>query len=589
MTFLPLVQRELRVASRERNTYRMRVLAAFLPVLFSAFSLWFVTILGERPIPPRELFLFLVWIEYLFLLIAGFCLTADSISEEKRDATLGLLFLTDLKGVDVVVGKLAGAGVRGLYAALATLPVLALPLLMGGTNGPEFARTSLVLLLTLLLSMCVGIFCSSVMKKAWAALGMSFGIMVGLALAVPMFGEFIRVFYRNPQVAAYIDVFSPSIALIRSFSAGWMLRGHPFEWSVGLLAGMSLCCVVVSSIVTPRVWKDRPPRRFLGWLMEWRRNLVYGSRQFRTEFRRRLLGLNPIFWLTRRERVTSGGFLLLVVGCALLVSFISRKSSQHPNQEARLIIPFVAWIFCAGAIHALLSLRLAVVAADRFGDDRRSGALELLLSTTISVREIIRGHWQGLRRQFTGPALAAWFIHLQPIAWLIMLTPMMSRTRPNRDLSVMIYEMFAHVFGGERISYDWEPHFMLLVMVGAVPAIFVSWIAVASVSMWMSLRVKRAITAPILSVALVHIPPWIVFALFAAFLEYFRLWPFRNDFSHALFCYVVVALLLFANQLFWIRLSRRRMVRDFRTAATDRYQLAGKKRWWPGTVRRSGK
>src|SRR5687768_4645112 len=138
MTLLPVVERELRVAARERGTYRVRFLAAFLTILFSAFSLWFVRVaFNERPIPPRDLFLFLSWICYIFVAIAGFTLTCDTISQEKRDSTLGLLFLTDLRGYDIVLGKLTVAAARGLYALGATFPVLALPLMMGGTNLAE--------------------------------------------------------------------------------------------------------------------------------------------------------------------------------------------------------------------------------------------------------------------------------------------------------------------------------------------------------------------------------------------------------------------------------------------------------------------
>src|SRR6185436_11451100 len=147
MTLLPVVHRELRVASRELNTYRVRFLAALIPVLFCIFSLLIITFLREPPIPGRNLFYILTWIAFIFVTVTGFCLTADSIAEEKRDATLGLLFLTDLKGYDVVLGKICGAGIRGLYALLATFPVLALPLMMGGSGAGEFARTVLVLFL----------------------------------------------------------------------------------------------------------------------------------------------------------------------------------------------------------------------------------------------------------------------------------------------------------------------------------------------------------------------------------------------------------------------------------------------------------
>ena len=46
---------------------------------------------------------------------AGLLGTADCVSSEKRDGTLGLLFLTDLKGYDVICGKLAANSVSVLY------------------------------------------------------------------------------------------------------------------------------------------------------------------------------------------------------------------------------------------------------------------------------------------------------------------------------------------------------------------------------------------------------------------------------------------------------------------------------------------
>ena len=58
-------------------------------------------------------------------------------SEEKREGTLGLLFLTDLKGYDVVAGKLVANSLNGFYALMAILPVVALALLMGGLTGMQ--------------------------------------------------------------------------------------------------------------------------------------------------------------------------------------------------------------------------------------------------------------------------------------------------------------------------------------------------------------------------------------------------------------------------------------------------------------------
>ena len=74
----------------------------------------------------RTAFVALSWLG-LFYCIGLSRNTMDCISEEKREGTLGLLFLTDLKGYDVALGKLCANSVRSFYALLATVPVVVTP------------------------------------------------------------------------------------------------------------------------------------------------------------------------------------------------------------------------------------------------------------------------------------------------------------------------------------------------------------------------------------------------------------------------------------------------------------------------------
>jgi ABC-type transport system involved in multi-copper enzyme maturation permease subunit len=104
----------------------------------------------------------------LYCLFSGVWSTADCLSEEKREGTLGLLFLTDLKGYDVVFGKLVATSLNGFYALLAVVPILALPLLLGGITGGEFARMALVVVNTLFFSLALGICVSAVCRSTWA-------------------------------------------------------------------------------------------------------------------------------------------------------------------------------------------------------------------------------------------------------------------------------------------------------------------------------------------------------------------------------------------------------------------------------------
>src|SRR5438093_3269692 len=108
----------------------------------------------------RGLFAALTWLCLAAALSAGPFFTSDCLSEEKREGTLGLLFLTDLRGYDVVLGKLTATSLRSFYALLAVFPILAVTFMMGGVTGTEFWRTFLALVSALCVSLAAGMFIS---------------------------------------------------------------------------------------------------------------------------------------------------------------------------------------------------------------------------------------------------------------------------------------------------------------------------------------------------------------------------------------------------------------------------------------------
>ena len=116
VTFLPIVERELRVASRQRSTFWTRLIAAVVALIiavgFLVISYWQSFIFGPT-ILGKALFGVLTWLSLGVALSAGLFFTADCLSEEKREGTLGFLFLTDLRGYDVVLGKLLATSLRG--------------------------------------------------------------------------------------------------------------------------------------------------------------------------------------------------------------------------------------------------------------------------------------------------------------------------------------------------------------------------------------------------------------------------------------------------------------------------------------------
>ena len=93
-------------------------------------------------------------------------LTADCISRERREGTLGLLFLTPLKGTDVVVAKGLAHGLRAMTLGLAVLPVLTIPFLLGGVSWAEAVMSVMLNANAMCWALAAGLLASA-WSKAW--------------------------------------------------------------------------------------------------------------------------------------------------------------------------------------------------------------------------------------------------------------------------------------------------------------------------------------------------------------------------------------------------------------------------------------
>lgn len=171
MTFLPLVERELRIATRKVSTYRIRTLAAGIVTLVAIVMMLFGVVSSLHSQVGKAMFHTLACMTMLLCFLEGTWKTADCLSEERREGTLGLLFLTDLRGYDVVFGKFAAASLNSFYCLFALLPILALALLLGGVVLAEFWRMALALANILFFSLSVGIWVSAYSRSERRAMG----------------------------------------------------------------------------------------------------------------------------------------------------------------------------------------------------------------------------------------------------------------------------------------------------------------------------------------------------------------------------------------------------------------------------------
>src|SRR5437016_9698901 len=224
MTFLPVVDRELRVAARRRATHWTRLLFAVVCAGIVGLVLMFAwAARGGTSGIGNGLFLFLTLLALGFSAFTGVFLTADCLSEEKREGTIGLLFLTDLKGYDVVLGKLLATSVPAIYGVLAVFPVMAITLTMGGVTAGEFWRMTLVFMNTLCFSLSVGMLVSSVSQQENRAMTGAAGMISLVSSGLPL-AEFV-LNHSGVPVRFAVGLPSPLTAWHVAFEASDRLWG----------------------------------------------------------------------------------------------------------------------------------------------------------------------------------------------------------------------------------------------------------------------------------------------------------------------------------------------------------------------------
>ena len=367
MTFLPIVERELRVQARQKRTYRLRLGAAGVAIAMVSFMLLVNEVFSTPGSLGHGLFTVLAWLAFLYCLLSGVGNTADCLSEEKREGTLGLLFLTDLKGYDVVLGKLLATSLNNFYGLIAIFPPLAITLCLGGVTAGEFWRLVLLLTNTLFFSLAIGMFVSALSRdeqRAWAG---ALSCLVVLA-AGPVLG--------------FRSVFDTRYGLSPAF----------FWQGIAALQAGSWLLLALASAILPRAWqtaatdKTSPPARFF--------RSSSGERR-----QRQAKESDPIFWLARHQAGSTKLYLWIVVAVASGAGVLTILMA--PGSAA-----VVGSIFgCAVGLHLLLAVWLAFQASYAFASARSSGTLEVLLSTPLTTTQIIEGYLRGLKLVFTGPVV----------------------------------------------------------------------------------------------------------------------------------------------------------------------------------------
>ena len=494
----PLVERELRGGARRPLFFWLRGLLALAAGL-QGYELLVRFVLAPPPSPgmpwtgPSGTFINgatllhqMSWLLFLATLLMSL-VSADTITRERRDGTLGLLLLTDMTPRQIVWGKMLSCGLTSFLVLLGALPALMFPVLAGGVTGSEAALISLGLLNTLFVVLAAGLWMSTVFRERRYAVPATLGLVAALAFGPEVLGgsyfgsnavPLSRLFGLAGWMTASRMVFPSKLLFVVWFivmnAAGWF-----FLWRAGATLAAGWQDQTYKQVREPEpteAWPNEAPElpRSETAAPTPEAGAVLSRASWLTD--PRPWDADPIRW--RVEQLGSvEGLLWLAVALNFLAQFGTLGSILNFGAGPADTWGLVSFV---GMTVILFSGGLIAWAGARFfQDSRQQQDLELLLTTPLGSRHILGGQWRVLRRALTWPLGVV----------LVVALP--------AGISVL----YNYVNGYHREFWTLLQPFLIGVNI-ALEAMALCW-----VGMRFGLRGRNAITAVAGTLGLVHLLP----------------------------------------------------------------------------------
>jgi hypothetical protein len=371
----PLVGRELLAYARQPWTYWLRSLATLGAVLV----LIVMAATGHNRTGSTDgLPLFQGSVAVLFVIASlnGLRSASNCVGAERRQGTLTLLFLANLKLNTILVSKLVANSMRSAFALLGTLPVLGLCVLLGGVSGLVFVQGALAILATAWLSMMIGLDQSCRNQSEHEAF--SHGVR--------------QLLFWN-----VVPIISPLWLLFSAFGRRPTTFFYYWATLVALVA-VGFFFLLRAKATLARNWREAPVEEGENEAMERLKAASTLPRLGHLKRPPRLCGNTPpALWLISRygdaRQVSSPTitvcFLVLIILMLLPAFFLGQFDSFA-----------YVYLVVMGACRLVQLLAMAKIAPQSFGDVARHGALEILQTTPVTLKDLVRAAERFLLTQF---------------------------------------------------------------------------------------------------------------------------------------------------------------------------------------------
>lgn len=260
MLLLSIIAREFKQAARRKRMHWLRI------ALGCGIGTWFALVALRGTFFGAETLGRAVYDAVLFPLAYGVMLLAPAlaapvIAVERRNDTLGLLFLTQLKPFQIVVAKYTAVLLEVFGVVLLTVPLLCLPVLFGGLDSAEVISDALIVLALVIGCTALGTltssFLSSVTKAFVCAIAALF-VCDALLVLVSEFSTFTVTMPRGVRLTtlarSYSAIYEPGHGI---FNASALLLGPNVSLISAALGDVMIACVLAFGLLLVAGWQTR--------------------------------------------------------------------------------------------------------------------------------------------------------------------------------------------------------------------------------------------------------------------------------------------------------------------------------------------
>ena len=332
-----------------------------------------------------------IYVDLVFILLAGCGYFASAITEEKEEMTLGLLRMTNLNPLSILLGKSTSRLCGALLLLVAQLPFTMLAVTLGGISLGQIAAAYCTLGAFLIFLANLALLASVLCQRSAGAAALTIGALLLFFAVVPLlnwiahlpaqFGlitEDAAWVVALEQVAEFAWKASPFTRISEVLATGFNDRA--FGWQAASNLALGAGCFLLAWLGFDRFCEERPesgPRRAGA---SRRRRFLRAGRVWQ-----RALAWKDFYFLTGGKVWVLGKFLIYGLPLVVMACWPERLGGPPRLEAFGFMTMVIAWW--------VLTFELAFIAASIFKTERQGQTLSTLAVLPMSLRRIA---WQKL-------------------------------------------------------------------------------------------------------------------------------------------------------------------------------------------------